>query len=315
MENTNYLVEVNHVSKQIQGHQILKDLSFKVAPGRVMGFLGPNGAGKTTLLRIITGLMHQSDGNVEICGYDTIRDFEKAVFNVGTIIESPEFYNYLTGLENLRIFADMSRKNITNDELKQDLIETGLADAQDKKVKGYSLGMRQRLGVANATLHHPKILILDEPMNGLDPKGMKDFRELMKKFVKQGNSIIISSHILSEIQDIVNDLFIINKGEKIYEGTMSEFLNRSNSIIYVEVADDITRAEEILTRNGYQVTNNLNRLEITVNANETDQRPEIARLLVNNEIALLGLNLSHSSLEDSFLDSITADNEKKGLNS
>ncbi|BDR55631.1 ABC transporter ATP-binding protein [Xylocopilactobacillus apis] len=314
MENTNYLVEVNNVSKKIHNNQILNDISFKVAPGRILGFLGPNGAGKTTLLRIITGLMHQTSGSVQVCGHDTKKNFEKAAFNIGTIIESPEFYNYMTGLQNLRIFADMSRKDISNEELMQDLANTGLKGAEKKKVKGYSLGMRQRLGVANATMHNPKVLLLDEPMNGLDPQGMKDFRDLMKNFVQQGNSIIISSHILSEIQDVVNDLFIINKGQKIYEGKMSDFLSRTDSVIYVEVGSDVQHAEALLIDKGYHVTNKLNRLEVSINEEDGDQRAEIARILVTNDVPLLGLQLSHSSLEDSFLNTITADNQQKGTN-
>lgn len=311
MTSDSYLIEVNHISKKIHQHQILNDLSFKVAPGRILGFLGPNGAGKTSLLRIITGLARQSDGNIEVCGFDTVREYEKAAYNIGTIIESPEFYNYMTGFENLRIFSDMSRKKISNDEIIQKLADVGLKGAEHKKVKSYSLGMRQRLGVANATIHSPKVLVLDEPMNGLDPQGNKEFRDLMKDFVNEGNSIIISSHILSEIQDIVNDLFIINKGKKVYEGLMSDFLNQSNEVIYVEVKGDLIVAEQLLKDNGYQVTNKLNRLEIIGTA-EHDLRPEIAKLLVNNEIDLLGLELSHKSLEDSFLNTILADNAKKG---
>lgn len=312
MDNNNYLIEVNNVSKKIHGKQILNDISFRVAPGHILGFLGPNGAGKTTLLRIITGLMHQSSGNIKICGFDTKNQYEKAAFELGTIIESPEFYNHLSGLKNLRIFADMSRKKITNDELIQNMGETGLAGSEHKKVKGYSLGMRQRLGVVNATMHNPKVLLLDEPMNGLDPEGMKDFRVLMQNFVKKGNSIIISSHILSELQEVVTDLFIINKGEEIYNGTMSDFLNRNEKIIKVEVGGEINAAEEMLRKNGYQVTNKLNRLEIVSDNNEDDQRSEIARILVENGVPLLSLQLAHSSLEESFLKSITSDNLKKG---
>lgn len=311
METEEYLIEVEHITKKIHGNLILNDISCKVAPGRILGFLGPNGAGKTTLLRIITGLMHQSSGEVRICGKDNRREYEAAAYNMGTIIESPEFYNYMTGLQNLRIFADMSRKKITNEELLQDLADNGLSGAEKKKVKGYSLGMRQRLGVTNATLHHPRVLLLDEPMNGLDPKGMKDFRTLMKDFVKKGNSIIISSHILSELQEIVNDLFIINHGNQVYEGTMSDFLNQTASIINIEVKGKIDPVVDLLNQNGYQAASKVNRIEVAIDDQLPDQRPEIAKLLVENGVSLLSLQLSSSSLEESFLKTILSNNQNQ----
>lgn len=311
MKATEYLVEVNHISKKIHGQTILNDISFKVAPGRILGFLGPNGAGKTTLLRIMTGLMHQNSGEIKICHKDIQHEYEAAIYNVGTIIESPEFYNYMTGLQNLRIFADMSRKKVSNKELMEDLANNGLSGAENKKVKGYSLGMRQRLGIANATLHHPKVLLLDEPMNGLDPKGMKEMRSLMQNFVKQGNSIIISSHILAELQEMVNDLFIINHGTKVYEGTISDLLSETASVIYLEIKGDIAPVVTLLNEHGYQAQNKLNRIEVAIDNQLPDQRPEIVKLLVENGVSLLSIQLSHNSLEESFLNTILVDNQNR----
>ncbi|WP_239326813.1 ABC transporter ATP-binding protein [Snodgrassella gandavensis] len=312
MGNTDYLIEVKNVSKKIKGRQILDNISFKIAPGRIMGFIGPNGAGKTTMLKMLTGLMFPTSGEIKICGHDIQQDYEQAAFNLGTIIENPEFYNYMSGFNNLQVFADMSRQSISKNEIIQSLASTGLKGAEQQKVKGYSLGMRQRLGVANATIHQPKVLILDEPMNGLDPEGMKDFRNLMKNFVRNGNSIIISSHLLAELQEIVNDIFIVNRGRQIYAGTMTDFLGKSNNIVHVEVGGDILVAEKILQQKGYQVTNQLNSLEIAINQNDHDPRAEIAKLLLENNIPLIGLKLTHYSLEDSFLNSINSDNQKKG---
>lgn len=315
MSNTDYLIEVNQVSKKISGRQILENISFKIAPGRIMGFIGPNGAGKTTMLKMLTGLMFPNSGEIKICGYDIQKDFEKAAFNLGTIIENPEFYNYMSGFRNLQIFANMSRRAITNEEIMQTLAHTGLKGAEKKKVKGFSLGMRQRLGVANATIHQPKVLILDEPMNGLDPEGIKDFRSLMKDFVRDGNSIIISSHLLSELQEIVNDIFIINRGKQIYAGSIHDFLGKSNSIIHLEVGGNILQAEEILQQHGYQVNNQLNSLEILINQSEEDPRAQIAKLLIEHNIPLLSIKLTQSSLEESFLSIIHNDNQKyqKGI--
>lgn len=315
MSNTDYLIEVNQVSKKISGRQILENISFKIAPGRIMGFIGPNGAGKTTMLKMLTGLMFPNSGEIKICGYDIQKDFEKAAFNLGTIIENPEFYNYMSGFRNLQIFANMSRRAITNEEIMQTLAHTGLKGAEKKKVKGFSLGMRQRLGVANATIHQPKVLILDEPMNGLDPEGIKDFRSLMKDFVRDGNSIIISSHLLSELQEIVNDIFIINRGKQIYAGSIHDFLGKSNNIIHLEVGGNILQAEEILQQHGYQVNNQLNSLEIMINQSEEDPRAQIAKLLIEHNIPLLSIKLTQSSLEESFLSIIYNDNQKyqKGI--
>lgn len=315
MSNTDYLIEVNQVSKKISGRQILENISFKIAPGRIMGFIGPNGAGKTTMLKMLTGLMFPNSGEIKICGYDIQKDFEKAAFNLGTIIENPEFYNYMSGFRNLQIFANMSRRAITNEEIMQTLAHTGLKGAEKKKVKGFSLGMRQRLGVANATIHQPKVLILDEPMNGLDPEGIKDFRSLMKDFVRDGNSIIISSHLLSALQEIVNDIFIINRGKQIYAGSIHDFLGKSNNIIHLEVGGNILQAEEILQQHGYQVNNQLNSLEIMINQSEEDPRSQIAKLLIKHNIPLLSIKLTQSSLEESFLSIIHNDNQKyqKGI--
>lgn len=315
MSNTDYLIEVNQVSKKISGRQILENISFKIAPGRIMGFIGPNGAGKTTMLKMLTGLMFPNSGEIKICGYDIQKDFEKAAFNLGTIIENPEFYNYMSGFRNLQIFANMTRRVITNEEIMQTLAHTGLIGAEKKKVKGFSLGMRQRLGVANATIHQPKVLILDEPMNGLDPEGIKDFRSLMKDFVRDGNSIIISSHLLSELQEIVNDIFIINRGKQIYAGSIHDFLGKSNNIIHLEVGGNILQAEEILQQHGYQVNNQLNSLEILINQSEEDPRAQIAKLLIEQNIPLLSIKLTQSSLEESFLSIIHNDNQKyqKGI--
>lgn len=315
MSNTDYLIEVNQVSKEISGRHILENISFKIAPGRIMGFIGPNGAGKTTMLKMLTGLMFPNSGEIKICGYDIQKDFEKAAFNLGTIIENPEFYNYMSGFRNLQIFANMSRRAITNEEIMQTLAHTGLKGAEKKKVKGFSLGMRQRLGVANATIHQPKVLILDEPMNGLDPEGIKDFRSLMKDFVRDGNSIIISSHLLSELQEIVNDIFIINRGKQIYAGSIHDFLGKSNNIIHLEVGGNILQAEEILQQHGYQVNNQLNSLEIMINQSEEDPRAQIAKLLIEHNIPLLSIKLTQSSLEESFLSIIHNDNQKyqKGI--
>lgn len=315
MSNTDYLIEVNQVSKKISGRHILENISFKIVPGRIMGFIGPNGAGKTTMLKMLTGLMFPNSGEIKICGYDIQKDFEKAAFNLGTIIENPEFYNYMSGFRNLQIFANMSRRAITNEEIMQTLAHTGLKGAEKKKVKGFSLGMRQRLGVANATIHQPKVLILDEPMNGLDPEGIKDFRSLMKDFVRDGNSIIISSHLLSELQEIVNDIFIINRGKQIYAGSIHDFLGKSNNIIHLEVGGNILQAEEILQQHGYQVNNQLNSLEIMINQFEEDPRAQIAKLLIEHNIPLLSIKLTQSSLEESFLSIIHNDNQKyqKGI--
>lgn len=193
------ILEIKNVSKKIGKKQILKDITLEVKQGEIFGFVGPNGAGKTTLIKTMLGLYKQDSGSITINGFNIKTEFEKAMENIGAIIENPEMYDYLSGKDNLKIYKMIG--NVSDEALEEIIKTVKLENRINNKVKTYSLGMRQRLGLAQALISNPKLLILDEPTNGLDPIGIKELRELLKKISKEKNiSVFVSSHILSEIE-------------------------------------------------------------------------------------------------------------------
>ncbi|MCK9861303.1 ABC transporter ATP-binding protein [Paenibacillus sp. ATY16] len=221
---------VRNVKKQICGKPIIKDVTFEVRAGEIFGFLGPNGAGKTTMIRMLVDLIKPSSGEIRICGEDISRHPEAALRQVGCIVENPEAYSYLTGWENLEHFARMQH-GIDNERIREVAEIVGLDDRIHDKVKTYSLGMRQRLGIAQALLGRPKLLILDEPTNGLDPKGIKELREFVRMLANQGLSLFISSHLLSEIQLMCDRVAIISHGKVLAVGTVEELIHDADNYV------------------------------------------------------------------------------------
>ncbi|WP_435162866.1 ABC transporter ATP-binding protein [Paenibacillus glycanilyticus] len=221
---------VRNVKKQIGRKPIIKDVTFEVRAGEIFGFLGPNGAGKTTMIRMLVDLIKPSSGEIRICGEDISRHPEAALRQVGCIVENPEAYSYLTGWENLEHFARMQR-GIDNERIREVAEIVGLDDRIHDKVKTYSLGMRQRLGIAQALLGRPKLLILDEPTNGLDPKGIKELREFVRMLANQGLSLFISSHLLSEIQLMCDRVAIISHGKVLAVGTVEELIHDADNYV------------------------------------------------------------------------------------
>ena len=205
------VLEIKGVKKKLGKREIIKGIDLSVEEGEIFGFLGPNGAGKTTTIRMLVGLIAPNEGDISICGNNVQTQKEKALKNVGAVVENPELYRYLSGRENLMQIARI--RGVSKEEI-QELIETvGLKDRIDDKVRKYSLGMKQRLGLAAALIGNPKLLILDEPTNGLDPSGIMDFREVVKKSAKErGMAVFISSHILSEVQTLCDRVAFINDG-------------------------------------------------------------------------------------------------------
>jgi len=209
------VLDLTNLKKTIKGKEIVKGINLKLYPSQVYGFLGPNGAGKTTTIRMIVGLIKPTEGSVTICGYSVAHDFVKALANVGCIIESPEMYKYLTGMENLQQFAAMD-KRISQQRIKEVVEMVGLQHRISDKVRTYSLGMRQRLGIAQAILSRPRLLILDEPTNGLDPAGINEFRNLIKRLAyEEGMTVFVSSHLLLEVQQMCDSVSIIRQGSVI----------------------------------------------------------------------------------------------------
>ncbi len=207
------VLHIENVDKIIDGKTILKDIRLTADEGEIIGLLGPNGSGKTTLIKLITGLIKMKSGSIVINGFPIDRQFEKAIQSVGAIVENPEFYPYLTGYENLKHYANM-HAGIGRERLEEVISRVGLEDAAEDKVKTYSLGMKQRLGIAQAILHRPKLLILDEPTNGLDPAGMKDFREHLRELAEEeGTAILFATHLLKEVEIYATGSSSFKKGK------------------------------------------------------------------------------------------------------
>jgi ABC-2 type transport system ATP-binding protein len=222
------VLSVQGLKKKIGRKTIIHNVSFEVFAGEIFGFLGPNGSGKTTTIRMLVDLIKPTAGKVLICGEDISLHPERALANVGCIVENPEMYSFMTGWENLEHFARM-QSGITADRIAEVVGIVGLDQRIRDKVKTYSLGMRQRLGIAQALLGSPKLLILDEPTNGLDPKGIKELREFIRMLSEGGMSLFISSHLLSEIQLMCDRVAIIAHGEVIAVGEVDELVSQAGS--------------------------------------------------------------------------------------
>lgn len=238
------VLTVRGLKKKIGRKWIVHEVSFEVSAGEIFGFLGPNGAGKTTTIRMLVDLIRPTAGKVDICGYDVQREPERALRYVGSIVENPEVYTYLTGRENLEQFARMT-PGITAARISEVVRTVGLEERIDDKVKTYSLGMRQRLGIAQALLGRPKLLILDEPTNGLDPKGIKEMRGFIRRLAEEGMAVFVSSHLLSEIQLLCDRVAIIGRGRVLAVGKVDELIKGSVSYVVWEL-EPRQRGEELL---------------------------------------------------------------------
>ncbi len=299
----NVVLRVKNLTKKYGNRVAVDDLSFDVFEGEIFGFLGPNGAGKTTALKMITGLAKPDSGNIIICGKSLKKHFEKAIHNVGGIIENPEMYKNFSGLDNLKYFASLY-KGITNERIEEVANIVGLADRIKDKVKTYSLGMKQRLGIAQALLHRPKLLILDEPTNGLDPTGIIEMRRFLKDTaIKEGIGILVSSHNLSEMELMCDTIGIISAGrlEKI---RAIDQLKSYNDNQQVSLKVNFPNFAGKLIMNKY----NLEKISIikdTLTVDIThDKIPEITELLVSNGILVYSANAVVKTLEDVFLETV-----------
>jgi ABC-2 type transport system ATP-binding protein len=241
------VLTASHLTKVIGKRTIVDDVSFELHPGEVFGFLGPNGAGKTTTIRMLVGLIRPTEGSVTICGYDLRRDFENALRCVGCIVENPDLYRFMSGRENLEHFARML--GASHDEIERVASLVNLSHRLDQRVGTYSLGMRQRLGIAQALLGNPRVLILDEPANGLDPAGIREIRELLRTLAAEKQmAVFISSHLLAEIELICDRVAIIHKGKILRDGNVRDLIAR-RKIVEIR-ADDSERAGAILRQHG-----------------------------------------------------------------
>jgi ABC-2 type transport system ATP-binding protein len=293
------VVEVRQLTKRIKGKEIVKDLTFDIHSGEVLGFLGPNGAGKTTTMRMMLGLMSMSEGDCLINGYSVKTRKEEALQYVGGIVENPEMYKFLSGYDNLMHYKRM-HPNVSEDRLHQVTALVGLTDAIKRKVKTYSLGMRQRLGIAQALLHNPKVLILDEPTNGLDPAGIRELRDYLRKLAKEeGLAIFISSHLLSEVELICDRVLILQKGQIIDSQSV-----REPEAEILEIAFEVDKLEEaaaLLRTNFPDIAVKAHDEQLVVEA-EREAIPAVNRRLVENGIGVYGIQTVRKSLEERFLE-------------
>ncbi|PLS37172.1 ABC transporter ATP-binding protein [Carnobacterium maltaromaticum] len=290
------------LTKQVGRKILVKEVDISIGKGEIVGLLGPNGAGKTTIIRMLTGLISRNAGTVKINSNDLDENFEGCMEDVGAIIENPEFYKYLSGWENLKQFARMSRKTITDEEIKQVVERVRLTESIQNKVKTYSLGMRQRLGIAQAIIHHPSLLILDEPLNGVDPKGMHDFRQLMREIVQDGTSILISSHLLSEMELLADKIIIIEEGKLTHIEDLTKADEKpENSLLHVtiETPEQSLLQKEVALMGLTVIAHSANSLTIEI---EKNQIPAFIEHGVQKGIPFYGITPHVSTLEERFLE-------------
>ncbi|MDG5785957.1 ABC transporter ATP-binding protein [Evansella sp. AB-P1] len=300
---TEYALEVKGLTKTIgKNKRIVNDASFQVQHGEIFGLLGPNGAGKTSTIRMIVGLIRKTEGKVIINGKDLDEAGQLCKTDIGAIIENPSFYDHMSGYKNLQQYARMARTNITDERLREVVDLVKLNNAIHDKVKTYSLGMKQRLGVAQAILHKPSVLILDEPTNGLDPQGIRDLRDYLKILTEQGISSLVSSHLLSEMQLMCDRVAIMEHGKIIDISHISELNIQRDEVNLVSfTVSSLEKAKEVLA-------NSTSGIEIVEAENESvtlsmsyENIPKINQLFVKNDIDVFAIESAKTSLEDRFL--------------
>ncbi|MEG0307528.1 MAG: ABC transporter ATP-binding protein [Clostridium sp.] len=297
------VLELKNVSKIMGSAKLVEDISFVVNEGEIFGFLGPNGAGKTTTIKMITGLYSISEGEIYIDGKSVKKEFEKALQGVGGIIENPEMYGYLSGRDNLRLYAKM-HGGIKKERIDEVVNLVKLGNRINDKVSKYSLGMRQRLGVAQALLHKPKLLILDEPTNGLDPMGIKELRQMLRQLSQsEGLSVLVSSHLLSEMELMCDRFGIIDGGKMIDIKTIGDIRKNESKDIktYLIDVNDKERAFKIIKDNLNTVSVDLHEDGIKISC-EKEALAKINKLLIKNDIDLFGTEVLTKTLEDEFME-------------
>ncbi|EEK70160.1 ABC transporter [Bacillus mycoides] len=288
-------IQTKNLTKSFANQSIVRDINLSVPEGSLYAFIGPNGAGKTTTMRMLLGLIPSDEGTILFDNKD-IKEWKEELFeNVGCFIDSPTYYPNLTAYENLAYVQKMINKPL--DEIDRVLKTTGIYKAKDKKVKDFSLGMKQRLGISFAILNDPKILILDEPTNGLDPEGVHEIRRLLLHLVKnEGKTIFISSHNLAEIEMIADHIALLHKGTILYEGNLNSIITSREYIVHV---NDTTATERILNTEG--IPYSIEKEGVFKLIIDQDSVPNLTRILIKNDIDIFEVSPKKLTLEEVFL--------------
>ena len=302
-----WAVETHGLTKRFGENVAVNEVDLLVPRGCAFGYLGPNGAGKTTLIRVLLGLTHADAGTMALLGYTVPRDRDKALARVGAIVDEPRFHGHLTGRQNLQILA-AAREPAARPRIEPSLERVGLLQRADDRVSEYSMGMRQRLGVAACLIGDPQLLILDEPMNGLDPAGMQAMREMILSLVAEGRTVVLSSHLLDEVERTCDAVAIVDRGRVVRQGPISELLAGASLVLQIECSDPDHAREFITTAavaavDGAEITADPTGLGVTLPA-ETEREviAEINRILVEGGISVYRLQMVHASLESWFLE-------------
>ena len=292
------VLELENVTKSFGKRKVIDNISLEVKEGEIYGFLGPNGSGKTTTIKMILNLIDLDDGKITVNGHDTKKQFEKAMECIGAIVENPDMYKYMTGRENLKLHARI--RNIDSKRIQEMLELVDLKERADDKVGKYSLGMKQRLGLALTLLHKPKVLVLDEPTNGLDPAGIKKLRDILKEIAhKEGVAVFVSSHILTEMQLMCDKVAVIDNGKIVKVENIKGTETSQTEALELRVKDK-EKAVQIL-KEKFEIEAKIedNNLEITI---LTDQVPAVVKELALANVEIKAVIPKEQTLEDIFFD-------------
>lgn len=295
------VLKLSDIEKSFGRKKIIDNISFEVYSGEVFGFLGPNGAGKTTTIKMIMGFLSRDSGEIFINGFNVRKDYEKAMSYIGGIVENPEMYKDLSGLTNLRMYARL-HDGVTKERIDEVVTLVGMENRIGEKVKKYSLGMKQRCGLAQALLHKPRLLILDEPTNGLDPAGIKELRDILKKLAHEENvAVFVSSHLMSEMELMCDRVAIIDNGRILGVKKVADLLTQSSEkSMYRFTLEPAERASELLSPKYGGLIKNTAQGYIDLEV-ERDGVPDINSMLAAGGIKIYGINKIETSLEDAFM--------------
>jgi ABC-2 type transport system ATP-binding protein len=294
-------VHAEGLTKVYRKTAAVKALNLQIPDGTIYGFLGPNGAGKTTTIRMLLGLIRPSAGSAQVLGHDVVRDRGRIAPQVGAMVETPAFYTYLSGLDNLRVLAGSGGLALPPTRYDRLLELVGLSDRARDRVKTYSLGMRQRLGIAATLLNDPKVVFLDEPINGLDPAGTVEMRNLILRMGNEGRTVFLSSHLLHEVEQVCSEVAIVQHGATIRQGRVRDLLAAAGKSGYAIEARPVDRALAVLRQHPQLSADRRDRGQIHVSA-QSQEMPDVVRALVNADVDVFQVLARQPSLESLFLE-------------